>query len=132
MKSTVLALVVLSVLASTGCSGEDTATPLHLRKMEEKSKPTFMFWCFRKEIVSVDYHVPDMKTVQVAAYLQNKLKSLSGYVESSYDLENQTLAVSYKSSTIRKMNVEETIALAGFAVNNRPANPKAKIPEGVK
>ena len=30
------------------------------------------------------------------------------------------------------MNIEEAIALSGFAVNGRPANPKAKIPEGIK
>ena len=36
----------------------------------------------------------------------------------------------YLSSTIRKMNFEEAIALSGFNVNNRPANPQAKVPSG--
>ncbi len=101
-------------------------------KAEKDAKPTFLFWCFRKEIVSTDYHVPDMATPAAGAYLQQKLKAVPGIVESSFDIPKRTLSVRYKSSTIRAMNIEEAIALSGFAVNGRPANPKAKIPEGLK
>lgn len=91
-----------------------------------------MFWCFRQEIVSDDYHIPAMSTPAAATYLQQALKHLPGYVDSSYDLETRTLRINYKSSSSRKMNFEEAIAYGGFAVNNRPAYTKAKPPEGLK
>ena len=101
-------------------------------KSEREANPTFMFWCFRKEIVSEDYHVPGMSPPAVAAYIQQAVQRGQGYVDSSYDLDTRILTVRYKSSTSRKMNFEEGIAAWGFAVNNRPANPNAKIPEGLK
>jgi hypothetical protein len=118
-----ISLLAVSLLLLGGCSGSDS---------EGNSKPTFMFWCFRKEIVSDKYHIPDMKTPAAAAYIENRLKALPGYVDSSHDLSGNLLTVRYKSSVIRKMNIEETIALAGFNVNYRPANPDARLPEGVK
>ena len=88
--------------------------------------------CYRQEVQVAEYSVPEMKTAAVGTYLQNRLKGLPGIVESSFDTNACILTVSYQSSTIRTMNIEETIALAGFAVNDRPANASAKIPEGVK
>ncbi len=120
-KSLLLALAVSSIFIG-GCGD----------KAEKDANPTFMFLCFRKEIVSDEYPVPEMATPAAAAYLQNGLKNLPGYVDSSYNLADRTLTVRYKSSTIRKMNIEEAIALGGFTVNDRPANPKAKLPEGIK
>ena len=122
MSKILLLAVAASFLLLGGCAD----------KVEKNAKPTFMFWCFRKEIVSDEYHVPDMTTPAAAAYLQSGLKTLPGYVDSSYDLDSRTITVRYKSSTIRKMNFEDAIALGGFSVNGRPANPKAKIPEGLK
>lgn len=124
-KPLLFVLATLSLLAA-GCGDREA------KAKEKKANPTFMFWCFRKEIVSDTYHVPDMATQAAASYLQNRMKAVPGYEDSSYDLESRMLTVSYKSSTVRKMNFEEAIALAGFPVNGRPANPKAKIPEGVK
>ena len=122
MKKTALLLLTASSIFLGGCTD----------KAEKEANPTFMFWCFRKEIVSTEYHVPEMATSKAAAYLENHLKRQPGYVDSSADLASHTITVSYKSSTIRSMNIEEAIAFAGFAVNDRPANPKAKIPEGIK
>ena len=101
-------------------------------KAEKDAKPTFMFWCFRKEIVSDEYQVPEMTTPAAATYLQSGLKAVPGYVDSSYNLDNRTMTIRYKSSVVRKMNFEEAIALGGFSVNGRPANPNAKLPEGLK
>ena len=88
--------------------------------------------CFRQEVQVAEYSIPDMGTPAAGAYLQNRLKGVPGIVTSSFDLEDRTLTVDYQSSTIRTMNIEEAIALAGFSVNGRPANPKAKLPEGLK
>lgn len=126
MKKTAFIVLAIACLPLLGCGDKET------REREKETKPTFMFWNFRKEIVSADYHVPDMKTDAAVKYLQSRLKTLPGYEGSTADLEKQIMTVSYQSSTARKMNIEEAIALAGFAVNYRPANPKAKIPEGVK
>ncbi len=101
-------------------------------KAEKDANPTFMFWCFRKEIVSDEYHVPEMATPATAAYLQSGLKVVPGYVDSSYNIDKRTMTIRYQSSTVRKMNFEEAIALGGFSVNGRPANPNAKLPEGLK
>ncbi len=88
--------------------------------------------CFRQEVQVAEYSVPEMGTPAAGAYIQNKLKGMPGITDSSFNLEERTFTVSYQSSTIRTMNIEEAIALAGFAVNDRPANPRAKIPEGIK
>ncbi|QBG46658.1 heavy-metal-associated domain-containing protein [Verrucomicrobia bacterium S94] len=126
MKCKALFFSTLALLMLSGCKDDEA------RLTEQNSKPTFMFWCFRKEIVSADYHIPDMKTSAAAAYIQNRLKAIPGYVSSSVDLPARTMTVKYQSSTIRKMNFEEAIARAGFAVNNRPANPHVKLPAGVQ
>ena len=88
--------------------------------------------CFRQEVQVAEYSVPEMGTPAAGAYIQNKLKGIPGIVETSFDVKAHSLTVSYQSSTIRTMNIEEAIALSGFAVNSRPANPKAKIPDGIK
>jgi hypothetical protein len=128
MNKTVLTILATLAMLSAGCSDGGA------RAQEKKANPTFMFWCFRKEIVSASYHVPEMTTPAAATYLQNIVRSVPGYDSSSADLDNRTLAVRYQSSTIRKMNFEEAIALAGFSVNGRPANPAAakKLSEGIK
>ncbi len=122
MKNTPLAALAALLLLSTGCTD----------KANKDSKRTFMFWCFRQEIQSASFHIAKLNTTAQAAYIQNRLKAVPGYVDSSLDLENRTITVRYQSTDIRKMNFEEAIALSGFAVNNRPVNPKAKIPEGLK
>lgn len=125
-----IVLIALSTIAllTAGCGDGDA------RSGEKKDNPAFMFWCFRKEVVSSTYHVPDMATPAAATYLQNVVRSLPGYEGSSTDLENRTLTVSYYSTQVRKMNFEEAIALSGFSANGRPANPEGekKIPAGVK
>ncbi len=126
MKKLLPVAFAAAFIALTGCGDREA------RKLEKKADPTFMFWCFRKEIVSNIYQIPDMTTSNAAIYIQNRLRTVPGYVKSEFDLQNNTMAISYKSSSIRKMNFEESIALSGFSVNNRPADPKAKIPEGVK
>ncbi|MDF7809038.1 hypothetical protein P4E94_16450 [Pontiellaceae bacterium B12219] len=126
MKLRSILFTVAAAFTLAGCSDRDA------HSAEEKSDPTFLFWCFRKEIVSADYTIPEMNTPAEAAFLQNRLKTIPGYVESTYNLSSHTMTVSYKSSTVRKMNFEEAIALSGFAVNNRPAYPNTNKPAGAK
>jgi hypothetical protein len=75
-----------------------------------------------------------MTTPAAATYLQNVIRAVPGYESSTTDLDNQKITISYYSTSIRRMNFEEAIALAGFSVNNRPANPEGvkRIPAGVK
>jgi copper chaperone CopZ len=126
MKIRSILFTFTTVLLLAGCGDPDA------RSKEKKANPTFMFWCFRKEIVSADYLVPAMRTTEAANYIQSRLKAVPGYESSSYDLSSHTITVDYKSSQVRKMNFEEAIAQSGFAVNHRPAYPKAKLPEGIK
>jgi len=123
MKTILLILLAGSSLIISGC-GEKTT--------EKHASPAFMFWCYRDEVVSSDYHVPEMTDPTKAAYIQNRLKGVPGFVNSRCDLENRTLTISYQSSIIRKMNFEEAIALLGFAANGRPAWPEAAVPNGVR
>ena len=118
--------LALAATALVGCGDREDLD------RERKANPTFMFFNFRKEIVSEDYHVPEMKTDATATYLQGRIKSVPGLVESQYNLDRNILTISYTSSGIRKMNFEEAIAQAGFAVNDRPARPNVKLPAGVK
>lgn len=128
MKKTLIGIALLSLLFS-GC-GNEIAKEKKLK--EKKARPQFMFWCYRKEIVSDTFHVPEMKTAAAAAYLQGRMKTIPGYVNSSYSLPEQTFTVEYQGSVVRRMNFEEAFALSGFRADDRPANPKAKIPAGVK
>ncbi len=88
--------------------------------------------CFRQEVQVAEYSVPKMSTPAAGAYIQARLKGIPGISNSAFDVENRTITVTYQSSTIRTMNVEEAIAFSGFAVNNRPANPNAKLPKGLE
>ena len=112
-KSFLYASAIAALLFFSGCSPSS-----------EKEKPTFMFWCFRKEVVSSDYLIPDLKTPQDAALIQQVIKSVPGYVDSHVNFESHTLSIRYKSSVVRKMNFEEAIARAGYKVNLRPAAKK--------
>jgi copper chaperone CopZ len=130
MKKTVLMIPAAAMATCLLCACENKAEKqADLR--ESKTKPTFLFWCFRKEIVSSDYTIPEMSTPAAANYIKSRL-TLPGIEGAEVDLGTHTLTVRYQSSTIRKMNIEEAIALAGFTVNDRPANPAAHIPEGIK
>lgn len=124
MKKILLILCAAGAMLTPGCGDSG--------KSKAEKSPAFMFWCYRKEVVSSDFHIPEMKTAAAARYLQNMMQTVPGYRRSAYDLTTRTLTVYYLSSTSRQMNFEETIALAGFAVNGRPASPNAHIPEGVK
>ena len=88
--------------------------------------------CFRQEVQVAEYSVPEMSTPAAGAYIQGRLKGIPGISNSTFNVENRTITVIYQSSTIRTMNIEEAIALSGFAVNNRPANPNAKRPKGLE
>ncbi|MCK4565050.1 MAG: heavy-metal-associated domain-containing protein [Verrucomicrobia bacterium] len=88
--------------------------------------------CFRQEVQVAEYSVPAMSTPAAGAYIQGRLKGIPGISNSTFNVENRTITVIYQSSTIRTMNIEEAIALSGFAVNNRPANPNAKLPKGLE
>jgi len=116
MKKQIFPILALLLLLLSGCKESN----------EKKAKPTFMFWCFRKEIVSANYSIPEMNSPERATYIQGYLKAVPGFVDSRVELENHTLTVEYQSSVVRKINFEEAISQCGFRVNNRPANPKAK------
>ena len=123
-----IVFIALSTLAllTAGCGDGNART-------KGNDDPAFMFWCFREEIVTSKYHVPEMATPAAATYVQSIVRSVPGYESSSTDLENRTLTISYYSSSVRKMNFEEAIALSGFSVNGRPANPEGRkrMPAGV-
>lgn len=87
--------------------------------------------CFRQENQVAVYSVPAMASPAAGTYLENHIKRIPGVKSTAIDIQARTLTVTYESSTIREMNIEEGIALAGFAVNGRPANPNAKLPEGL-
>jgi outer membrane biogenesis lipoprotein LolB len=123
MKKLLLITLTGASMLITGCGKETDA---------KNKSPAFMFWCYREEVVSDDFHIPDMSTPAHAAYIQNRLKVIPGFVRSQWDQQGRTLTISYQSSTIRKMNFEEAIAMLGFSVNGRPADPKAELPAGVK
>lgn len=128
MKKTVWITLSTMALLTAGCGDGDA------RAKGGDAHPAFMFWCFREEVVSSTYHVPEMATPAAATYLQNIVRTVPGYKSSTTDMENRMLTIRYYSTVVRKMNFEEAIALSGFSVNGRPANPEGakRIPAGVK
>ncbi|MDH3982165.1 MAG: hypothetical protein OES84_04610, partial [Kiritimatiellaceae bacterium] len=79
MKQHILITLAAISLCLTGCSKKDD------------KDPSFMFWNFRKEVVSGFYHVPDMNSEEIATYLRDRVKTIRGYVDSSADLSSNTL-----------------------------------------
>jgi hypothetical protein len=118
----ILFALVSGMLMLTGCAESENSKAID---------PTFLPGCFRKEVVSESFSIPEMDSPQKAAYLQQVIRLQPGYLDSRSDLANRTLTIDYASSQIRKMNFEEAIAQAGFSVNSRPAHPNATIPAGV-
>jgi hypothetical protein len=129
MKTYLLLATAITALTLSGCSG---TAERKARIQDKGANPAFMFWCFRKEILQAEYHIPEMETSEAAVHIQARLKTLPGFVDSTCDLSKNILTVRYESSILRTMNIEEAIALSGFAVNNRPAAAKAKRPAGAK
>lgn len=132
MKQTIYLTLITFLILVSGCDEKEISKEKKDALREKKANPAFMFWRFRKEIVSNTFKIPEMKTESAASYIVSRLRTIPGFVESSVNLSLQTMTITYRSSTVRKMNFEEAIALAGFSVNTRPASPNANIPKEIK
>jgi hypothetical protein len=82
--------------------------------------------CFRQEVHTVDFTVPELTSQKEGDFLAPRIESLHGVAKAVPNLESNTLSVTYTNRYARMMNIEEAIALSGFDVNHRPANPTAK------
>ncbi len=118
-KNLTTTLLLMTLMFFSGC-GRDA------------NSPAFMFWCFRDEHVIGTYRVPDMKTPEDAACILSAIKRIDGHVDSSVNLDEGSVAVTYKSSIVRSMNFEEAIAMAGYHANLRPAASAVPKPKAVR
>jgi len=117
----VLAMLIPASLAA--CSGKSDAKEA---EQEKKNKQSFMFWMFRKEIRTAEFSVPEMRDQNAVRKIEKRLALLPGIVSVTSDTAARRLSIGYASSVIRRMNLEEAIARAGFRVDNRPPAPAAK------
>ncbi len=82
--------------------------------------------CRRPPTITETFFVPEMKTEKDAENIQASLNNQlpTEITAVTANLNDQTLTVTFKEQFCRKMNVEESIAEAGYAVNARPAQKK--------
>ena len=78
----------------------------------KKNSPSFLFWCVRPEVVTKDIFFSDVDFLKSLekdkshALLEEDFKKIEGFVSSKWDLVNNSVKISYKSSHSRLMNYE--------------------------
>lgn len=90
--------------------------------------------CFRLDHRTITVKVPQMKSPECYAILQETLKSVEGIESTRPDYEARTLDVSYNALRMGIKNIEFVISNAGFTANDTEAPPEArqKLPEGCR
>lgn len=90
--------------------------------------------CFRQDKRTITVAVPQMKSPECYAVIQQALGGVEGIEGSRPNYEQRTLDVTYNGLKLAIKNVEFVIAGAGFDANNTaaPADAKARLPEGCR
>jgi len=83
--------------------------------------------CRRADLRTVKIHVPAMKNEACAQVVRRSVARVKAVRNDSIsiDLETREVTVTYDSVFMSLKNVEFTIAAAGFAANDVPADRKA-------
>ena len=78
----------------------------------KKDSPSFLFWCVRPEVITKDIYFSDvdflksLKKNKYHALLEEDFKKIEGFISSKWDIANNSVRISYKSSQSRLMNYE--------------------------
>ena len=78
----------------------------------KKNSPSFLFWCVRPEVITKDIYFSDvdflksLKKDKFHALLEEDFKKIEGFISSTWNIENNSVEISYKSSQSRLMNYE--------------------------
>lgn len=82
--------------------------------------------CFRNTTSMIELKIPAMKTQACEQLVRTGLDQLGDAVlNKEFDLESQTVWVTYDNVRLGRRNVEVAISNMGFAVNDWPADKQA-------
>lgn len=82
--------------------------------------------CFRPDIRTVEFTVPQAGSSECVAIIQGALGSVEGLVLAEPNLQTRTIAVTYDSRKLAIKNIEFVITAAGFDCNDSKAKPEAR------
>ncbi|MCZ7591434.1 MAG: hypothetical protein M5U15_04425 [Kiritimatiellae bacterium] len=90
--------------------------------------------CFRQDHRTITISVPQLKSPECYAILQETLKSAQDIESTRPNYDERTLDVSYNALKLGIKNIEFVISNAGFSANDTEAAPeaRAKLPEGCR
>lgn len=90
--------------------------------------------CFRQDHRTITVRVPQMKSPDCYAIIQESIKNVEGIESTRPNYEQRTLDVSYNALRLGIKNIEFVIAGAGFSANDMeaPTDVRAKLPEGCR
>lgn len=92
--------------------------------------------CFRKEILTVEIAVPQMRSEECAQHVANALRRLEAEAlrDVQLDIERRVVRITYDSTRLGLKNLEYALTTAGFNANDEEAEPALRqaLPEGCR
>ena len=92
--------------------------------------------CFRKEILTVEITVPQMRSEECAQHVANALRRLEAEAlrDVQLDIERRVARITYDSTRLGLKNLEYALTTAGFNANDKEAEPvlREALPEGCR
>lgn len=89
--------------------------------------------CFRKDIVTVEIHIPQMRTTECANRVVRILTSVDpeAIIRVETNVERLMARVTYNSTRMALKNIEHLLTSAGFDANeaSAPLAARANLPE---
>jgi len=86
--------------------------------------------CFRNDLRTEEFHVPKLSGPECLNYLTSRLRGVDGVTDVQGDFSTKKLTVSFNGLKLAIKNIEIYIADAGFDVNERPGDEKARAASG--
>lgn len=92
--------------------------------------------CFRKEILTVEISVPQMRSQECAQIVIRALGTLEHEAihQAEMNVDRAVAIITYDSMRLARKNIEFAIASAGFDANELRASPEARalLPDGCR
>jgi copper chaperone CopZ len=82
--------------------------------------------CFRQDIRTEPFDVPQMKSANCASIIVEALYATDGIITNRADLDERRIYVTYNSMKLAIKNIEFVIAGKGFDANTTPAPADAR------
>lgn len=86
----------------------------------------FVTGCFRQDIRTEPFDVPQMKNASCASIIVEALYQTDGIITNRVELDEHRVYVTYNSMKLGLKNIEFVIAGKGFDANTTPAPAEAR------